>query len=490
MKRHKNKKMLVIVLQVLAVVFFSLPCFALSDGIGNTAAPASSAQSGLVRSNSVDNSGNQVVTGNVRGGMHFRGLVPYRATTEFGAPMGSADISSFLRQTAPIDMSRSRLSPQPYYLPSRTVSSSALSGAGTVLAAYPRVRNNTGTGDYEVAELPKVQSSSRVAAAAPLYEYSKTRPLGYDSADLERVISYDLLQQKNKNELSYALQKANEGLSKTAAEDAKSKSDLSISEPAKPIERSFEPGKPAQPAQPGRQPTTKTEQTAPAKTVYEQMLEEIATISQMQKPVQPDKKKTQEPNQTMGQESQDKQKEPADLESEYSQIDKKTTEAVVGVHKSFATESNDKFNYYMRSAEEFLKEGKYYRAADAYSLAGVYKPDDPLAFAGRAHALFASGEYMSSAYFLSRAVNIFPQYVKFKIDLNAMIPDKDRLESRIADIKLWIKRTDSPELSFLLAYIYYQLDKIDLAAEAIKFAAEKIPDSVSIASLKQAIEKK
>ena len=171
-------------------------------------------------------------------------------------------------------------------------------------------------------------------------------------------------------------------------------------------------------------------------------------------------------------------------------MDKETAEATVGVHKSFATESNDKFNYYMRSAEEFLKEGKYYRAADAYSLAGIYKPDDPLAFAGRAHALFASGEYMSSAYFLSRAINIFPQYVKFKIDLNAMIPDKDRLESRIADVKQWIQRTDSPELSFLLAYIYYQLDKTALATEAIDLAAGKIPDSVSVTTLRQAIEKK
>jgi hypothetical protein len=104
--------------------------------------------------------------------------------------------------------------------------------------------------------------------------------------------------------------------------------------------------------------------------------------------------------------------------------------------------------------------------------------------------LFASGEYMSSAYFLSRAISIFPQYVKFKIDIVAMIPDKDKLESRISDIKEWIKRSDSPELNFLLAYIYYQLDKIELATEAINSAAAKIPDSVPVAALKRTIEKK
>jgi tetratricopeptide (TPR) repeat protein len=159
------------------------------------------------------------------------------------------------------------------------------------------------------------------------------------------------------------------------------------------------------------------------------------------------------------------------------------------VHKSFATQANDKFNYYMRIAEEFLKQGKYYRATDAYTLASIYKPDDPLAYAGRAHALFASGEYMSSAYFLARAIDIFPEYVRFKIDLNAMIPDKDRLESRIIDVKQWIEKTQSAELNFLLAYIYYQLDKSELASEAINIAADKIPDSVSVKALKQAIEK-
>jgi tetratricopeptide (TPR) repeat protein len=178
------------------------------------------------------------------------------------------------------------------------------------------------------------------------------------------------------------------------------------------------------------------------------------------------------------------------LKSELAEIEKETAEAVVGVHKSFATQAKDKFNYYMRTAEEFLKQGKYYNAVDAYVLASIYKPDDPLAYAGRAHALFASGEYMSSAYFLARAINIFPQYVNFKIDINAMIPDKGRLESRIADVKLWAQKAESAELSFLLAYIYYQLDKTYLALEAINFSAGKMPDNAAVKALKQAIEKK
>jgi hypothetical protein len=85
---------------------------------------------------------------------------------------------------------------------------------------------------------------------------------------------------------------------------------------------------------------------------------------------------------------------------------------------------------------------------------------------------------------------MFPEYVKFKIDLNAMIPDKDRLESRIADVKVWIERTNSPELNFLLAYIYYQLGKPDLATKAIDTASQKMPNSQAVKVLKQVIEQK
>jgi len=70
-----------------------------------------------------------------------------------------------------------------------------------------------------------------------------------------------------------------------------------------------------------------------------------------------------------------------------------------------------------------------------------------------------------------------------------MISDKDRLQNRISDVKKWIERTDSPELKFLLAYIYRQLDMPQDAAEMIEAAAEKLPDNQAVTALKQEIEK-
>ena len=141
----------------------------------------------------------------------------------------------------------------------------------------------------------------------------------------------------------------------------------------------------------------------------------------------------------------------------------------------------------MLAGEKYLKEGRFYLAANAYTLASVYKPEDPLAYAGKSHALFAAGEYMSSALYLSRALTIFPEYARFKIDLIAMVGDKDKLESRIADVKEWLTRSDAAELHFLLAYVYYQMDRLDEAKKSIDAAYGQMPDAPAVRTLKDAI---
>ena len=168
-------------------------------------------------------------------------------------------------------------------------------------------------------------------------------------------------------------------------------------------------------------------------------------------------------------------------------LSKARAKDILGKHKTFASYSKDKFNYYMRQAEERLKEGRYYSAADSYTMANVFKADDPLAFAGKSHALFAAGEYLSSSLYLSRAIETFPEYVMFKVDLAAMIPDKDVLENRIIEATEWQDKSNSAELQFLLGYVYYQLDKINEAKMAIDSAVEKMPESKAAAILKKVI---
>ena len=95
---------------------------------------------------------------------------------------------------------------------------------------------------------------------------------------------------------------------------------------------------------------------------------------------------------------------------------------IMGSHKSIDSLSDDKFNRHMQAAEAYLRAGKYYKASDSFALASIYRPDNAHALAGRSHALFAAGEYMSSALFLSRALAIRPDLAKSRIDISEGFP--------------------------------------------------------------------
>ena len=96
---------------------------------------------------------------------------------------------------------------------------------------------------------------------------------------------------------------------------------------------------------------------------------------------------------------------------------------------------------------------------------------------------------MSSALFLSRALEIFPEYAWFKIDLASMMKDgKDLLENRIADIEEWVDKNGAGELQFLLAYFYYQMGRLVDAKDNVESARIKILDSKAVLALRKAID--
>jgi len=158
------------------------------------------------------------------------------------------------------------------------------------------------------------------------------------------------------------------------------------------------------------------------------------------------------------------------------------------------------FNWYIKAAQVYLKQGRYYRAVDAYTMASIYKPGDPLAYVGKSQALFAAGEYIGSALFLSRALQILPGYASFKVDFVDILGDQDTLEKRIVDAEQRLKISDAAELQFLLGYIYYQLGRLNEAKNAIDAAYQEIsqpvnqvtryPDSLkaAVSAVKKAID--
>jgi hypothetical protein len=161
---------------------------------------------------------------------------------------------------------------------------------------------------------------------------------------------------------------------------------------------------------------------------------------------------------------------------------------IMGSHESIDSLSDDKFNRHIRAAEAYLRAGKYYKASDSFALASIYRPDNAHALAGRSHALFAAGEYMSSALFLSRALAIRPDLAKSRIDMVTLLGGRSRLAGRIADVERWFERSGSGKLQLLLGYVYLQTGRLNDAAKAIDAAYTKIPQSPAIPAIKAAID--
>jgi tetratricopeptide (TPR) repeat protein len=167
-----------------------------------------------------------------------------------------------------------------------------------------------------------------------------------------------------------------------------------------------------------------------------------------------------------------------------------TTEAkrVMGPHTSLESLGIAKFNEHVRAAEEHLRAGRYYRAADCFALASVYKPDDPLALVGRSHALFAAGEYVSSALFLSRALAIYPEYMQMRVDLAGLVGGQEKVAQRLADVEQWYARSGSGQLQLLLSYVYYRTGNLTQARRAVDAAYEKMPELPAVRAVKTAID--
>ena len=514
-------------------IFFSASAWAVDNPVGSGLVPPTTFRSGLVQSpNPIDTSGNLLITGNIRGGRYFRGVVPYRAPSDFVAaagsvPYSSSSLDSFLRDSAGSeDFGRYTGSYTgrygQYYSPTATVTTTRAGSRGvftppTAYGTASATRLNdriddeftqqTLLGDQQLSGWDTTASYDRYRQSSLAgYPYSAvgdvgtavsrgvgvSRPLSIGPQQLEKGLLSEVekYQQSRRltagqtqeqmeqfqRQLQYVADRAAE-LEKELTGDSSS---LSGPETPEDVLQSFVRG----PADSARTPYGETQipQIQPPNEqldIYEQMQQQVGDYQKtIEKPGQPAQSEV----------DADGQEKTSPLDGLFEQADLSVrARAILGEHETFAGFSEDKFNQYIRAAEQYLKEGKYYRAADAYTLASIYKPDDPLAYAGKGHALFAAGEYMSSALFLSRALEIFPGYVHFKIDVVAMLGDQDKIETRLADVRQWVQMTDAAELRFLLAYVYYQMGRFEWAKRAVDAAYEKMP-TPAVTTLKKAID--
>lgn len=504
----------VYILAFLILACFSRVGWAVRRSRSSATVPPSSRRSGLVRSpNPIDTSGNLVITGNVGRGRHFRGVVPYRAPTSFGGTLPSSRLDSFIRDSAGAEDYRGYTGGvRPYYSGTRTVTTTQ-AGIGRVFqpqasGVVPRVD--------EMQYMPPAPTQQYISRSEKVRYFGRLRPMGMTAEQMEKVIESELGTKLGQPKLTARqrwseVEELKKELELLEGKSGKVKRSLTergdifgLGVEEKPeLKQAERYEAPKKEAQEGEEEAVRFGLPGKGLDVYEQMKWQLYGLEKGLVPPE----KAEEAGETEkvagrrdaregggggGSIRESGEEGRRTTEYEWRELSDAEIEArareIMGPHETFAAFADDKFNRHLRAAEQYLKEGKYYRAADAYTLASIYKPEDPLAYAGKSHALFAAGEYMSSSLFLSRALEIFPDYARFKVDIVAMVGDRDRLETRVADVEQWWKTSNSPELQFLLAYVYYQMDRVERAKEAIGKAYESMPESAAVGALKEAIE--
>jgi tetratricopeptide (TPR) repeat protein len=466
--------------------------------IGPGTVPPTAYKSGLTPSvNPINTSGNLVVTGNVANGMQFRGVVPYNSPTSFWAPASSLQhtsggIDTFLSNSAGSqNLGTSSGGLTPYYSPAWTVTTTQPGGSGVVTTG------GSGSNSFAGTNLPSAQTGYYRTGYNSQID---RRPLSMSQQDLEKLVESDTSKYPTGGEPGSQPQEQfwrGVGINIQRKEDASNAG----AKPKTDNEASLETllGVKAQKVRDGQGKREADKEglsghienalkPGQGTDIYEQMKIQFGKPldATQGKPFDSAPLDNARGGQGKPAAKQTETNEPTTSVPKVSA----TPEEFAKAYKSFAARSDDKFNQHIKAAEGFMKQGRFYRAADAYTLASIYKPNDPLGYAGKSVALFGSGEYLSSALFLARALEIFPEYAKVKIDLVGMIGDKDTVENRILEARDWMDKSDSGELEFLLSYIHYQMDRLEFARQSIEAAAKKMPNSPAVAAMKKAIDER
>jgi len=614
----KNKLFIFIVMVFFAAVSglgWAIENPAIRNPVGFRALPPSGIRSGLIRSpNPIDTRGNLLITGNISGGRHFRGIVPYRASSYFGAETGSSSLDSFLRRSAGSENSgRYSGTHKPFYSPSRTVTTTRPGWAGVIRPPTAKIGgraagsgaiaallspskkqilsyHDTGMlgGRYRSVDTARFQTQEHLLwVAAVGSEMGTRRPMSMTLWEMERAIlagvSTPIYQDKDRmpaHKETTARQETwteqfRRELEQVGKRDTVLEKGLTGQDEAlqlrssadrernilQPFELERLRGQPAEDKQ--RAPERYEEQRTEL-DVYEQMKQQIdelqrsyeqlmaaeaaerppgvmksiwdgscfatygKTAAELKVAGDSEKGSSEESSGSVSAKSSQVELDSSDVDALISGLEKlgwsgsgrgvssevRTSDvmrnssgvelsarakAILGPYKSFASFWDGKFNQHIAAGEKYLKESKYYRSADAYTLALIYKPEESLAYLGKSHALFAAGEYMSSALFLSRAIIAVSERRETKDydEVQELLAlgskflayiDRDNLENRVVDVEQWQQRSNSAELQFLLGYIYYQMGRADAAREAIDGAYEKMSEAPAVIALKKIID--
>lgn len=160
-------------------------------------------------------------------------------------------------------------------------------------------------------------------------------------------------------------------------------------------------------------------------------------------------------------------------------------------YNSFVGNQASSFNDLMAQAESLLKNRQYYYAARTYKRASELRPENPLAYLGRTYSLTGAGDLISASNDLAKALELFPDQAKRKIDLQGFFHSPEELTRITTKLEAMADAlTDNVRIRLLLGYIYRYSGQNEAAIRVLNEAAASAKsDEKTPAELTKTIEK-
>ena len=481
---------------VIAAVF-AAPLWAVENPnvrspVGSPTAVPSTQRSGLIPSRPHDIGRDPVVSGQVGGLAHFRGPVPYGSPHLHDAAV-SSPLDNFLRRAHdPIAADRAPGQYRPYFDPRRVAATTVrVDGAELFSPLIP---------EHGMAD-PYIPPMLAQTVDTPY----RTRPLSLSAIELDRVLQRQM-QLHDDPEQRLRPEGIEDPTDVQDRIDSVFFRDYLLTEEIEP-----QPDEPAEipPLEPVEPPTDEDEPDvlipeeffdeddpydaeAFERQLRQEQAERIDEMVRRQLEDDPDQQRPADPRRPAADPLDPQARRGRDVldrldDSALSEEARSEARALLSRYGSYEQLAAARVNRYLSAGEGFLNEGKFYKAADSFELAIAWAPNDARPFAGRAFALFAAGEYMSSAFNLRQAIRLNEKVASEPVDLARLIDDRDVFENRLIEMRTWQQRSGSGDLAFLMAFVLHHDGKPDRAAQAIQTAAEQLPDDRAVQILRDVI---
>ena len=433
---------------------------------------------------------NDYITGNVTGGSRFQGLVPYRSVNEFGSNLGSSNLSNFRRDSVGQgDLSLGIIQPRPYVDYSRGVTQ----GVGGTVIDTGRVYGTPATSGVwdqssraQQAYTPMrpltrsysaLDISSGAAAWTPQEGASTQSPpawLGGLPTQLTPAEELGGRRGSNAAQLQEPTMFGDETAGqdtraddeqRTAFEQAQTDDDAALSDPGT---TAFEK------ALAERQATDAGQATpdggfggsdATLGTDDAALGDDRADLGGYAAAMT----RTNRPEASVEGEQEGLAKpEQGGLNGPRTMDTTKLQKQVAEQRRLSAERSQRRYVAYMQMGRDLLQKGEYYRAATAFSNAAVFGGDEPKVLLAQSHALLGAGEFMTSAYYLTKTLAEEPGLLEDTPFSSAVLPNSETLTAQIADLQVWYDQSHEPMLLFMKGYVEYRLGQYEQASKTLK----------------------